>query len=55
MGAARRAPAPIQFAGGALILVGVVLVRLQAEAPSEDPAEETEPSVPLYTPDQGLL
>ncbi|QHC68597.1 EamA family transporter [Rathayibacter sp. VKM Ac-2759] len=43
-------PAPIQFAGGALILVGVVLVRLQAEAPSEDPAEETEPSVPLYTP-----
>ncbi|WKK72133.1 DMT family transporter [Rathayibacter oskolensis] len=43
-------PAPIQFAGGALILVGVVLVRLQAEAPSEDPAEEPEPAEPLYTP-----
>ncbi|KQQ05352.1 MULTISPECIES: EamA family transporter [unclassified Rathayibacter] len=39
-------PAPIQFAGGALILVGVVLVRLQAEAPIEEPA----PAVPQYTP-----
>ncbi|MFS0733177.1 DMT family transporter [Microbacterium sp. 1P10UB] len=29
-------PAPIQFAGGALILVGVVLVRLDAGAPTAD-------------------
>ncbi|MCJ1674977.1 DMT family transporter [Rathayibacter sp. VKM Ac-2929] len=47
-------PAPIQFGGGALILVGVVLVRLQAEAPSAvapEPLESDErPPVPLSTP-----
>ncbi|MDY0913466.1 DMT family transporter [Rathayibacter festucae] len=47
-------PAPIQFGGGALILVGVVLVRLQAEAPSEVAEERQEsddrPPVPLSTP-----
>lgn len=36
-------PAPIQFAGGALILVGVVLVRMDAEAA----AEVTNPVEPL--------
>ncbi|TDX80939.1 threonine/homoserine efflux transporter RhtA [Rathayibacter sp. PhB151] len=47
-------PAPIQFGGGALILIGVVLVRLQAEAPNAvapDPLESDErPPVPLSTP-----
>lgn len=47
-------PAPIQFGGGALILVGVVLVRLQAEAPGEVAEERREsderPPVPLSTP-----
>lgn len=33
-----EAPAPVQFAGGALILVGVVLVRLDAAAPAPPPA-----------------
>jgi len=32
-------PAPIQFVGGALILVGVVLVRLDAGSPAEPKAE----------------
>jgi drug/metabolite transporter (DMT)-like permease len=36
-------PAPVQFAGGALILVGVVLVRMDAEAT----AEVTNPVEPL--------
>jgi drug/metabolite transporter (DMT)-like permease len=47
-------PAPIQFGGGALILIGVVLVRLQAEAPNAvapEPLESDErPPVPLSTP-----
>jgi drug/metabolite transporter (DMT)-like permease len=47
-------PAPIQFGGGALILVGVVLVRLQAEAPdlvAPEPLESDErPPIPLSTP-----
>lgn len=40
-----EAPAPIQFVGGALILVGVVLVRLDAGSPVE-PKDETA-SVPV--------
>ncbi|NRG40472.1 EamA family transporter [Rathayibacter sp. VKM Ac-2804] len=47
-------PAPIQFGGGALILAGVVLVRLQAEAPGAVAEERQEsdgrPPVPLSTP-----
>lgn len=43
-------PAPIQFGGGALILIGVVLVRLQAEAPAPTVAEAREAEVPLSTP-----
>jgi drug/metabolite transporter (DMT)-like permease len=38
-------PAPIQFVGGALILVGVVLVRLDADSPAEPKAETA--SVPV--------
>jgi len=38
-------PAPIQFVGGALILVGVVLVRLDAGSPAE-PKDETA-SIPV--------
>lgn len=38
-----EAPAPVQFVGGALILVGVVLVRMDAEAA----AEVTNPVEPL--------
>lgn len=34
-----EAPAPVQFVGGALILVGVVLVRLDASAPRVQPDE----------------
>lgn len=39
-------PAPVQFAGGALILVGVVLVRLQAEAPESGTATSAGAAVP---------
>jgi drug/metabolite transporter (DMT)-like permease len=46
-------PAPIQFAGGALILTGVVLVRLQAEEPAPvapvAPGQE-EPTASVRTP-----
>lgn len=38
-------PAPIQFVGGALILVGVVLVRLDAGSPAEPKAETA--SIPV--------
>lgn len=38
-------PAPIQFVGGALILVGVVLVRLDAASPAERSAETA--SIPV--------
>ena len=38
-------PAPIQFAGGALILAGVVLVRLQTEEPAPAPPVPEEPVV----------
>ncbi|MCM6764104.1 EamA family transporter, partial [Rathayibacter sp. ZW T2_19] len=38
-------PAPIQFAGGALILTGVVLVRLQAEEPAVAAPLPEEPAV----------
>ncbi|MET0735044.1 MAG: DMT family transporter [Microbacterium sp.] len=41
-----EAPAPIQFAGGALILVGVVLVRLDASAGESKRAPATAPAVP---------
>ena len=40
-----EAPAPVQFVGGALILAGVVLVRLDADGPAE-PRTETA-SVPV--------
>ncbi|MFJ4038719.1 EamA family transporter [Microbacterium sp. NPDC090007] len=40
-----EAPAPIQFVGGALILVGVVLVRLDAASPAE-PKDDTA-SIPV--------
>ncbi|PTL72894.1 EamA family transporter [Rathayibacter caricis DSM 15933] len=40
-------PAPIQFAGGALILTGVVLVRLQAEEPAPVEPAAQEPPVPV--------
>lgn len=40
-----EAPAPIQFVGGALILVGVVLVRLDAGSPAEPKAETS--SIPV--------
>ncbi|REC96779.1 threonine/homoserine efflux transporter RhtA [Microbacterium sp. AG157] len=38
-------PAPIQFVGGALILVGVVLVRMDAGSPTEQKAETA--SIPV--------
>lgn len=38
-------PAPIQFAGGALILVGVVLVRMDAGSPTEQKTETA--SIPV--------
>lgn len=40
-----EAPAPIQFVGGALILAGVVLVRLDAGSPAEPKAETS--SIPV--------
>lgn len=40
-----EAPAPIQFVGGALILAGVVLVRLDADSPAEPKAETS--SIPV--------
>ncbi|PTT17051.1 EamA family transporter [Microbacterium sp. HMWF026] len=40
-----EAPAPIQFVGGALILAGVVLVRLDAGSPAEPEAETS--SIPV--------
>lgn len=38
-------PAPVQFAGGALILVGVVLVRMDAGSPTEQKTETA--SIPV--------
>jgi len=38
-------PAPVQFVGGALILVGVVLVRMDAGSPSEQSTETA--SIPV--------
>ena len=43
-------PAPIQFAGGALILTGVVLVRLQAEEPTPAAPLPEEPAVAAHPP-----
>lgn len=46
-----EAPAPVQFLGGALILAGVVLVRMDADATAatsveEHPADSREPTLP---------
>ncbi|KRA23563.1 multidrug DMT transporter permease [Microbacterium sp. Root61] len=41
-----ESPAPVQFVGGALILLGVVLVRMDASSDVQPPVAATAPAVP---------